>query len=131
MLLELYVACALIQIILTTAMTVYRIGWFIREASFFLRIYAFLFLLCNGSRKIYCLSIYAGWSTSIFYTLTGSYDNTNTRLKKNVVGIHSVHIDISSKTHNLKFSKFLLSKKLNSKLGSILAQNSTYNFEAV
>ena len=72
-----------------------------------------------------------GWSTSIFDTLTGSYDNTNTRLKKNVVGIHSVHIDISSKTHNLKFSKFLLSKKLNSKLGSILAQNSTYNFEAV
>ena len=77
------------------------------------------------------LSRYTGWSTSIFDTLTGSYDNTNTRLKKNVVGIHSVHIDISSKTHNLKFSKFLLSKKLNSKLGSILAQNSTYNFEAV
>ena len=89
-------------------------------------------IVCNPLRGFVCIFFTTTrWSTSIFDTLTGSYDNTNTRLKKNVVGIHSVHIDISSKTHNLKFSKFLLSKKLNSKLGSILAQNSTYNFEAV
>ena len=48
-----------------------------------------------------------------------------------MVGIRSVHIDISSKTHDLKISEFLLSKKLTLKWGSILAQNSTYNFEAV
>ena len=72
-----------------------------------------------------------GWSISILHILTGWYDKNNACTKKIVVDLFSVYRDISSKTHNLKFLKFLLSKKLNSKLGSILAQNSTYNFEAV
>ena len=50
---------------------------------------------------------------------------------KNVVDIHSIYREILSKTLKLKILKFLLSKKLNLKLGSILAQNSTFNFEGV
>ena len=72
-----------------------------------------------------------GWSISILYTLYCSYDKNNICTKKIVVGICSVHRDISSKTNNLFFKIFLLSKKLILKLGSILAQNSTYNFEGV
>ena len=52
-------------------------------------------------------------------------------MKKIVIGICSVHRDISSKTNNLKIFKFLLSKKLVLGLGSILAQNSTFNFDDV
>ena len=63
--------------------------------------------------------------------LSGSYDKNNICMKKIVVGICSVHRDISSKTNNLKFSKFLLSEKLILELGSILAQKSTYSFEGV
>ena len=51
--------------------------------------------------------------------------------KKIVVGICSVHRDISSKTNNLEIFKFLLSKKSILELGSILPQNSTYSFEGV
>ena len=51
--------------------------------------------------------------------------------KKNFVGICSVHRDISSKTNNLEIFKFLLSKKSILELGSILPQNSSYNFEGV
>ena len=65
------------------------------------------------------------------YTLTGWYDKNNACAKKIVVDLFSVYRDISSNTNNLKISKFLLSKKFNLKFGSILAQNSTYNFEAV
>ena len=53
--------------------------------------------------------------------LAGSYDKNNICTKKIVVGICSVHRDISSKTNNLIFLKFLLSKKLILELGSILA----------
>ena len=51
--------------------------------------------------------------------------------KKIVVDLCSVYRDISTKTNNLKISKFLLSKKFNLKFGPILAKNSTYNFKAV
>ena len=51
--------------------------------------------------------------------------------EKKFGSICSVHRDFSSKTNNLKKIKFLLSKKLILNLGSILAQNSTYNFEGV
>ena len=79
--------------------------------------------LCNGG--------ITGWSISILYTLYDWYDNNNIYTKKIVVGICSVHRDISSKTNNFKIFKFLLSKKLILESGSILAQNSTYNFEGV
>ena len=72
-----------------------------------------------------------GWSISILYNLTGWYDKNNVCTKKIVVDLFSVYRDISSKTNNFKISKFLLGKKLNLKLGSILAPNSTYNFEGV
>ena len=52
-------------------------------------------------------------------------------MKKIVVGIRLVHRDISFKTNNLKIINFLLSKKLTLELGSILAQNSTFNSEGV
>ena len=51
--------------------------------------------------------------------------------KKIVVVIYSVYRGILSKTNNSKIFKLLLSKKLILELGSILAQNSTYNFEGV
>ena len=51
--------------------------------------------------------------------------------EKNCGSTRSVHREISFKIINFEISKFLLSKKLILKLGSILAQNSTYNFEAV
>ena len=44
-----------------------------------------------------------GWSISILYTLYCSYDKNNICTKKIVVGICSVHRDISSKTNNLFF----------------------------
>ena len=75
-------------------------------------------------------TVHTRWSISILYTLTGWYDKNNACAKKIVVDLFSVYRDISSKTHNLKISKFLLSKKMNLKSGSIFAQNSTYNFEA-
>ena len=65
------------------------------------------------------------WSISILYTLSGWDDNNNICMKKIVVGIRSVHRDISFKTNNLTIIKFLLRKKW------ILAQNSTFNFEGV
>ena len=65
------------------------------------------------------------------YTLSTEYGENNARTKKIVVDLFSVHRDISSKTNNLKISKLLLSIILNSNLWSILAQNLTYNFEAV
>ena len=46
--------------------------------------------------------------------------------KVSIALTRSVYRDDSSKTHKLKISKFLLSKKLNLKLGSSFAQNSTY-----
>ena len=52
-------------------------------------------------------------------------------MEKEEVDILSVHPDISSKTNNLEFFKFLLSKKSILELGSILPQNSTYSFEGV
>ena len=72
-----------------------------------------------------------GWSISFLYTLTGLYDNNDICTKKIVVGTRSVHREISFKIINFEISKFLLSKKLILKLGSILAQNSTFNFEGV
>ena len=46
--------------------------------------------------------------------------------------IYVHYIEAFYPRHNfLEISKFLLSKKLNLKLGSILAQNSTFNFEGV
>ena len=36
-----------------------------------------------------------GWSISILYTLTGSYDNNNMCMKKIMVDIFSVYPDIS------------------------------------
>ena len=51
--------------------------------------------------------------------------------KKIMVETRSVHREISIKIINFEISKFLLSKKLILKLGSILAQNSTYSFEGV
>ena len=72
-----------------------------------------------------------GWSISFLYTLYDWYDKNNVCMKNFLVGICSVHRDISSKTNNWKFSKFLLSKKYILDLGSILAQNSTYSFEGV
>ena len=72
-----------------------------------------------------------GWSISILHTLTGWYDNNNACTKKIVVDLCSVYRDISTKTNNLKISKFLLSKKLNLNLESISAQNSTHYFESV
>ena len=46
--------------------------------------------------------------------------------------IYLHYIEAFYPRHNfLEISKFLLSKKLNLKLGSILAQNSTFNFEGV
>ena len=63
--------------------------------------------------------------------LSGSYDKNNICTKKIVVGMCSVHRDISSKTNNQFLKKSLLRKKLILELGSILAQNSTYNFECV
>ena len=77
------------------------------------------------------LKLFTGWSISILYTLYGSYDKNNICTKKIVVGICSVHRDISSKTNNLEIFKFLLSKKSILELGSILPQNSTYSFEGV
>ena len=72
-----------------------------------------------------------GWSISFVHMLSGSYDKGGVCTRGIVVGICSVHRDISSKTNYLIFSKFLLRKKLILELGSILAQNSTYNFEGV
>ena len=74
---------------------------------------------------------HTGWSISFLYTLYDWYDKNNVCMKIFLVGICSVHRDISSKTNNWKFSKFLLSKKYILDLGSILAQNSTYSFEGV
>ena len=67
----------------------------------------------------------------IYFNWLVWYDKNNARTKKIAVDLFSVYRDISSKTNNFKISKFLLSKKLNLKLGSILAQTSTYNSEAV
>ena len=72
-----------------------------------------------------------GWSISILHNLTGWYDNNNACTKKIVVDLCSVYRDISTKTNNLKISKFLLCKKLNLNLESISAQNSTHYFESV
>ena len=77
------------------------------------------------------IKIGTGWSILFVHMLSGSYDKNNICTKKIVVGICSVHRDISSKTNNLIFFKFLLCKKLILELGSILAQKSTYNFECV
>ena len=63
--------------------------------------------------------------------LSGSYDKGGVCTRGIVMGICSVHRDISSKINNFKIFKFLLSKKLILESGSILAQNSTYNFEGV
>ena len=41
-----------------------------------------------------------GWSISILYTLYCSYDKNDVCMKKNLVGICSVHRDFSSKTNN-------------------------------
>ena len=71
------------------------------------------------------------WSISILYILIGEYDENSICRRENVVDIHSIYREILSKTLKLKILKFLLSKKLNLKLGSILAQNSTFNFEGV
>ena len=72
-----------------------------------------------------------GWSISFLYTLTGLYDNNDICTKKIVVGTRSVHREISFQIINFEISELLLSKKLVLKLRSILAQNSTYNFEVV
>ena len=77
------------------------------------------------------LGIYTGSSISILYIFIGEYDENNICRGENVVDIHSIYREILSKTLKLKILKFLLSKKLNLKLGSILAQNSTFNFEGV
>ena len=77
------------------------------------------------------LKRYTGSSISILYILIGEYDENNICRGENVVDIHSIYREILSKTLKLKILKFLLSKKLNLKLGSILAQNSTFDFEGI
>ena len=44
---------------------------------------------------LYFPGICTGWSISILYTLTGSYDNNNMCMKKIMVDIFSVYPDIS------------------------------------
>ena len=51
-----------------------------------------------------------GWSISILYTLSGSYDNNNKCMKKIIVDIHSAYMEISSKIANLDIYKHLHSK---------------------
>ena len=53
---------------------------------------------------------YTGWSISILYTLSGSYDNNNKCMKKIIVDIHSAYMEISSKIANLDIYKHLQSK---------------------
>ena len=55
-------------------------------------------------------SLCTGWSISILYTLSGSYDNNNKCMKKIIVDIHSAYMEISSKIANLDIYKHLQSK---------------------
>ena len=56
---------------------------------------------------------YTGWSILFLYTLNSSYNKNNICTKIIVADKCSVYRGISSKTINLKISKFLHSKKLN------------------
>ena len=74
---------------------------------------------------------YTGWSILFLYTLNSSYNKNNICTKRIVADKCSVYRGISSKTINLKISKFLHSKKLNWKLVQFSPQNSTNYFEVI
>ena len=72
-----------------------------------------------------------GWSILFLYILNSSYNKNNICTKIIVADKCSVYRGISSKTINLKISKFLHNKKLNWKLVQFSPQNSTNYFEAI